>query len=76
MNSLVLLTNKFTSMEESKKVAFAFVMIAALGIVVTWIAGYMKNTVLLEASLITSACCAWIGIMLYVFCKLPVRNFD
>ncbi len=70
-----LLTNKKNlNMKKIEKTAIVFVVIAALGIVIFWIAGVLEYTLIMKCALLTSGASAIISIFLFSIHKLRTRN--
>ena len=61
-------------MKRIEKFAFAFLMIAALGIVVFWASAMMRNAICMNIAFGVSGCCAWVGLALLGLRWLRARN--
>ena len=61
-------------MKRIEKFAFAFLMIAALGIVVFWASAMMRNTVCMNVAFAIAGISAWVGLALLGLRWLRARN--
>lgn len=61
-------------MKKIEKTAIVFVVIAALGIVIFWVAGVLEYTLIMKCALLTSGASAIIAILFFSIHKLRTRN--
>lgn len=61
-------------MKKIEKFAFAFLMIAALGIVVFWASAIMRYEKCMNVAFVVSGCCAWVSLALLGLRWLRARN--